>query len=74
MKKKILCPRPTPVHCLHIVAWLSERGRDFALINREKSATNMEASEPFKTDFTIFVFFRLKRRRKTTYKNKEAEE
>ena len=36
-------------------------GRDFARVQRAKSARNNDASEPFKTDFTILFILRLKR-------------
>ena len=36
-------------------------GRDFARKQRTKSSTNNDASEPFKTDFTILLNLRLKR-------------
>ena len=36
-------------------------GRDFARIQRAKSSTNNDASEPFKTDLIILLILRLKR-------------
>ena len=39
----------------HSCISLSACGRDFACIHREKSSTNNEAYELFKTDFTIII-------------------